>query len=152
MLLGYLSHESRRAVQPVTMWLGHTDASCGHQPPRGGEEEQWCSDCPVLAPQFTGRSLLFLGQSVGMERIALTDIPSPSCITGKFFISCFQGSLYLSLSLYIYIYTHATVSLFVHSSMDTGCFHIFALENNAAVNMEIHMLIYFLLKKLFILC
>lgn len=61
---------------PVTMWLGHTDASCGHWPPRGGEEEQWCSDCPVLAPQLMGRSLLFLGQSVGMERIALTDIPT----------------------------------------------------------------------------
>ena len=51
--------------------------------------------------------------------------------------------------MYIYIYTHTTVSLFFHSSMDTVCFHIFALENNAAVNMEVHILIYFLFKKTF---
>ena len=44
-----------------------------------------------------------------------------------------QSHLFLWLSS-IPLYIHTTLSLSIYRSVDTGCFHILAIINNAAVN------------------
>ena len=41
------------------------------------------------------------------------------------------------------LYVQTTFCLSIHPSMDTGCFHVLAIVNNAVMNMGVQISIYF---------
>ena len=47
--------------------------------------------------------------------------------------------VYIYIYIYIYIYVHTTSSVSIHLLVDTGCFHILVVVNNAAVNIRVHI-------------